>query len=226
MSLPPLHTFKAFFTRPRGCRGAAFTLIELIVVIAIIGIMAALALPYLQSSITRAQIATCSNKIKHLATGILLYENDNNGYLPPNNAHSAGTAPTTWSFAIRPYLGIVGLDTTGSATMQMMKILTCPLARAGDVPTNWWESDFAVSLAFGTDGTSRHANLQKASTTDMLIESTNGDRSIYVTPPPLSAVGFRHQNASPAAFFDGHVELRSSSNVPSSFSDPFWGYVP
>jgi prepilin-type N-terminal cleavage/methylation domain-containing protein len=67
-----------------GAFRGAFTLIELLVVIAIIAILAAMLLPALAKSKTKAQGITCMNNTKQLMLAIHLYADDFNGFLPPN----------------------------------------------------------------------------------------------------------------------------------------------
>ncbi len=74
---------------------AGFTLIELLVVIAIIAILAAILLPVLDKAKSRAQGAYCMNNTHQIMLGWLMYADDNNQIVAPNDYPvSGGPSPT------------------------------------------------------------------------------------------------------------------------------------
>jgi prepilin-type processing-associated H-X9-DG protein/prepilin-type N-terminal cleavage/methylation domain-containing protein len=78
---PSQHT--AGFPTEEWC--AAFTLVELLVVIGIIATLAALLLPALSNAKEQGKCASCKNNVKQLQVCWQLYSDDNGGYLVPNN---------------------------------------------------------------------------------------------------------------------------------------------
>jgi prepilin-type N-terminal cleavage/methylation domain-containing protein len=99
-------------TAPRSSRQQAFTLIELLTVIAIIGILAAIIIPTVGLVRKRAATASDTSNLRQIGTGLMLHVSDNKGYLPNPSIVIAGTStgagqPDRWTFqeAVDRYFG-------------------------------------------------------------------------------------------------------------------------
>jgi prepilin-type N-terminal cleavage/methylation domain-containing protein/prepilin-type processing-associated H-X9-DG protein len=89
---PKLRT-RPLSARMRTAGRSGFTLIELLVVIAIIAILAALLLPVLAKSKTKAQGIQCLSNLKQLGLAWTMYNGDNEDRVPPNSGLGSST---TW----------------------------------------------------------------------------------------------------------------------------------
>ncbi|AHF93202.1 N-terminal cleavage protein [Opitutaceae bacterium TAV5] len=86
----------------------AFTLIELLTVIAIIGVLAGILIPVLGKVRSTARNATCISNLRQLGQGFQLYMADNKGRLPlAERAAAPGSPATNWVYAL------IGYDNTG-----------------------------------------------------------------------------------------------------------------
>ena len=79
-----------------------FTLVEMLTVIAIIAILAAVLLPSLSASRERGRIAYCANNLSQLGKALMMYIDDNNDRFPPVSRDGSASA---WDLELLPYTG-------------------------------------------------------------------------------------------------------------------------
>jgi general secretion pathway protein G len=90
--------------RPRS----AFTLIELLTVIAIIGILAAIVIPTVGSVRTQARQAQCISNLRQLGVAITAYADAHRGAFPETtHGAAANLEAVSWVYTLKPYLGDV-----------------------------------------------------------------------------------------------------------------------
>lgn len=92
----------------------AFTLIELLTVIAIIGILAAIVIPTVGSVRQTAQASVCLSNVRQIALAATIYSNENRGRLP-----DAGTSTDPlWARTLSTYINV--------PASQKASIFVCP----------------------------------------------------------------------------------------------------
>ncbi|WDE98866.1 DUF1559 domain-containing protein [Lentisphaera profundi] len=91
-----------------------FSLIELLVVVAIIGILSSLLLPTLGKAREKAKSASCKSTMKQLGIAIIMYTGDNDNYMPFSNYGWNGR--TTWDDHLAGY---DGRDSLSAAELQL-----------------------------------------------------------------------------------------------------------
>src|SRR5208283_4511284 len=97
----------------------AFTLVELLVVIAVIGIVAALLLPALNAAKTQAKKTTCLDNLKQINAALRMYYDDSND-ASPTAFYPEGTPMGDYKERIMSYVGLKG----HSSPLDM--IFACP----------------------------------------------------------------------------------------------------
>ena len=99
---------------------ARFTLVELLVVIAVIAILAALLMPALNSAIGKAQVIQCTSNLRNVNLGLIGYADAYDGFVPASGGgFSEITVPGGKRMPWAGQLVYEGLLPNG-------KVLTCP----------------------------------------------------------------------------------------------------
>ena len=133
--------------RPPSAARRPFTLIEMLVVIAIISILAAMLSPSLRKSLDRARDIACMSNLRQIGIGHGIYAGDYNGRLPPTGIVGSGAAynfnigkgigwdDALWESLSNTPRGDYNVGPSGRG----LEIYQCPVDRAVNIgaPPSW-----------------------------------------------------------------------------------------
>jgi prepilin-type N-terminal cleavage/methylation domain-containing protein/prepilin-type processing-associated H-X9-DG protein len=201
-------------------RDGAFTLIEMLVVIAIIGILAALLLPALGQAKARARRVECVNNLKETGLAFHLFAHDHDGKFPTHVSTNQGgsleyvirgyqsTGPFYFSFQhFRPLANEIVTP----------KPFACPADLERWPATNFNQfNNWNLSYDIGLKGNPSIPTSILAA--DRNLPSCSHHFSIVNIPPPFFPAPWSaelHERKGNILFSDGHVEESYEALIPS-----------
>ena len=208
--------------KARNCGNAGFTLTEMLVVIAIIGILAALLLPAITRSEMRAKRIWCINNLNEVGVGFQMFAHDHDSKFPMEVPMSEGGskefvqngyfAGTDFYFAYRHFQAL-------SNEIREPKILACPTDTRQPAPNISSLQNSNVSYFVGVDADYNQPMSILAG--DRNITSVSGGGTILSNAPgsQLQWTGEMHQFKGNILFADDHVEQWNNVNFPAGGAD-------
>jgi prepilin-type processing-associated H-X9-DG protein/prepilin-type N-terminal cleavage/methylation domain-containing protein len=200
-----------------------FTLVELLVAIAMLGFLASLAWPALRAGHGEAERMKCASNLAQLGKGMLLFAADN-GMMLPQTMHEADS----WTNSLQPYVG-------------KNLVLTCPGDEVRGRTRTYAMNDYLSAVPCGAEYLSalrltRLVNVERPSQTVFFAElsRTHGTGSVpdhlhlaefdggEIPPEVFQAyVGVeRHGGRANYLFLDGHVEALPWTSVKTMINQP------
>ena len=179
----------------------AFTLLELLIVVAIIAVLAAFLFPVVRGSKENAPRSSCQSNLKQIGLGFMQYVQDYNAILPPTQS---GTS-FGWADAVQPYI-------------KSWQIFQCPSAKNKTQPSTDYFFNARVSRGFVP-------NIRTSSRTILLGEGSDDAptwANLRQLPPKWlldkTSPAFRHLGTANYLFADGHVKAFKPNAISNASS--------
>lgn len=184
VSLPP-------FT-DRG-RRRAFTLVELLTVIAVIGILAAILIPVTSKVRASARRTGCASNLRQIGVGIQLYAEEHKNTLPYVYDPNASDENFFWYNTVSLAMGL-----DHDAWLRTDGVFTCG---AADIPVPHYTMSWNVSAK-------SRASLANPSQTVIVADGPGSSGAGINQSPPFGGIdATRHGDGANYLFVDGHVEF-------------------
>lgn len=210
-------------------QGHRFTLVEMLVVIAIISILSSLLLPALNKAQNQARTIQCAGNLKGIGSAATLYAFDNYNYMPAgyststvypiNPAAGWRYGYEAWIYSTSSYLGGAWDDTKSASEVFRCPSRTTEIFAFNDRP-NVLTSNYAYTQRLGANlawcprNLMRKLNRNRAPSvtgylTDGLAMTAGGCTFMMINSASrltTDNLDYRHDGGTNITFADGHVE--------------------
>jgi prepilin-type N-terminal cleavage/methylation domain-containing protein/prepilin-type processing-associated H-X9-DG protein len=170
-------------------RNQGFTLIELLVVIAIIAVLAAMLLPALAAAKNKAKRIQCTNQMRQLGMGFIMFAGDHGDKFPPAGYGVDNYQQYTWDGWIDSYIGGHAPESALQMSVRpkeyCSKILKCP-ADIIELSPGW--GDFASRRTYCMNGVGPNWSVEY---------QVNTQNHKYPLPKPNRGVGIYWSDGGP-----------------------------
>lgn len=222
-------------------RNRAFTLIELLTVIAIIGILAAIIFPVTGMVRAKARSSQCVSNLRQLGVATVLFAADNRDEVPYANYYSE--VDTRWADKLASYVNVKFLSssTLNAGSFLPVDPFRCPSSNYLAKPGN--KSSYGKNYNINSEkGGSNYPSSRR--TDYRFSEIDTPSRYYYLAdaikgsgenaswgigtqannlPSSKQGIELRHSDRGNILFMDFHVESLSASRIPVvSYGGPPW----
>lgn len=216
-----------------------FTLVELLVVIAVIAILASMLLPALNKARDKAKAIFCTGNLKQLGTGELMYANDNDDFAVPDfmsghtNVVYYGNLIGWFEFLL-PYTGgPAKLPADFWSKYKMPKVFFCPSALPDknygqiinyDFPLTSYGHNARLGALFMSTLAYRARKITSCKTPSLTVTlgDNKGVRWEVNAANWNTRFTQRHHGNDNIVFIDGHVSKFNPARTGNDIWDPYF----
>ena len=201
-------------------RNSAFSLVEILVVIAVLAILMAMMIPIAKGVLENGRTARCLSNLRQIGSGIFNYAAENDGRIVPD---FDGRYRWAELLQVTGYLNTGVTEQNFSQAIRPSSILLCPAAKIEFDGTYWVSSEKRGRLYGATYGINRYVSyynedptmstfrqlrLQGISQPQQLYLLTDSYHTSVLNYPHIPEVfpAKIHRGAANILFCDGHVE--------------------
>ncbi|MBN2642080.1 MAG: type II secretion system protein [Victivallales bacterium] len=212
-----------------------FTLVELLVVIAVIAILASMLLPALNKARNKGKQISCMNGIRQLGLAALNYTSDYEGYIPPLYPNPPGK-PRSWNDILQKNNYV---DYSWFTCPAMTQKTSWPLYPHYGINTSLYSlssnnSNYSNTISYKLDMASRAS--KKMFIMDSYRNLSDGTANLdsgffrinfmnaYLTSTFYGKPAGRHMKICNVLFLDGHSEAILVKNIMNPYTTPMFNY--
>lgn len=196
----------------KGVFKKGFTLIEVLIVLAIVALLAALVLSVFSRAKSSSRKVACSSNLRQIGLAYEMYVQDARGHFPPLTVSADENCG--WPEQIYPYTRSTQVFQCPAFEYGEFR-LGCPaLEKTGDddFPFRNWDGSYDLNY-FAGPGRSSINHLRNPSNTILICDGV-GDKAFFgveddtdpINPRDFTKLGNRHNQGSNVYFADGHVK--------------------
>ncbi len=223
---------------PSPVRESEFTLIELLIVIAIIAILTGLLLPALNSARIKARSTQCAANLRQMGGTVIQYTMDYDGYIPRRPLVSNPAQEAAWFWIMTgayPDLYRAKVDFSKKNGRKFWHCPEAPLTssedfgglsnpNSGNCPSDYGNNSSWGKRQFSNDVTFKIESCAKTPSRKFIFADIGEERPqiypVYITRMVDAA---RHGESLNFVFFDGHTENRRDLSYLTRWGENNWG---
>lgn len=203
-----------------------FTLIELLITIAIIAILAAMLLPALNKAREKGRQSTCANNLKQIGLAYHMYMDDNKEWLPsPYNSGGTAGINLRWFDQIRRYTKVKWSSSKPRHAEGCLYY--CPSHKKLDRNVEWVSYIHVTGNAGEPQDYIKLPIIRHPSAVGLMTEGWAATCSRAYVAPDMDGettrsqvLRLRHAGGANILYYDGHVEYLKFE-IPNNFKDIF-----